>query len=201
MTKGSVTDVFDEGDASVPPDQLAKVIKTAEETLTQEAIVADLETSLSSAKARLNHLRSGVLPDMMAEAGLTEFRLATGERVKINDYVSGSLPKEEDNPAARRKALDWLEHHREASRLIKTVVEVRFGRTEHNRAVDLAERLSEEGLDVSVMSGVHPQTLMAFARECLREGAAIPLETLGLHAGRVAKIEAPKEPKTKTKKE
>ena len=35
---------------------------------------------------------------------------------------------------------------------------------------------------------VHPQTLAAFAREKLKAGEEVPLDLLGLYAGRQAKV-------------
>jgi hypothetical protein len=72
--------------------------------------------------------------------------------------------------------------------MIKTEVSVEFGKTEHNRAKDLAVKLAQDGYFVDEKEGIHAQTLLAFVREKLRNGEEVPLETLGLYAGRTAKV-------------
>jgi hypothetical protein len=43
---------------------------------------------------------------------------------------------------------------------------------------------------VEESEGIHAQTLLAFVREKLRNGEEVPIDTLGLYAGRVAKVKA-----------
>jgi len=83
--------------------------------------------------------------------------------------------------------MDWLEAN-EGGSLIKTDVALAFTKSQHNEAIDLARRLEEQGFAPSVQSGVHAQTLQAFARERIRNGDQIDTDVLGLYTGKVAKL-------------
>jgi hypothetical protein len=109
----------------------------------------------------------------------------------------GSLPKpsddsDEEGKAKRAAAIRWLEENG-AVNLIKTDLVVSFDKSQHNVALDTQQMLIERGLPASITSGVHPMSLQAFVKEALKNGDEIPLELLGLDAGRVVKITAPKE--------
>ena len=54
------------------------------------------------------------------------------------------------------------------------------------------EDLRQKGYTVNSKMGVHPMTLISHVKERLKNGDQVPLETLGLFAGRVAKIKPPK---------
>ena len=107
-------------------------------------------------------------------------------RSEVSDFVAGSLTKK---PEERKAALEWLASNGAAD-MIKSEVSVEFGKTEHNLAKDLAAKLAAEGYFVEESEGIHAQTLLAFVREKMRNGEEVPLETLGLFAGRVAKVKA-----------
>ena len=166
---------------------IQRLMRSAQNLIDQQNLVEDLEKNLSDAKKVLQRIKTVDIPDLMAECGLSEFRhAATGARVRVEDFVSGSLPKDPVKRAAAIEALIEMG----AVDLIKTEIEITFERRQHNEAVALAEDLRARGLNVEVTSGVHPQTLMADARRRLANGDQLPLETLGLYAGRVAKVES-----------
>jgi hypothetical protein len=186
---------FDEAPKAAPVT-LAKLVELGQDLVDAEAGVAALEEALSDAKKRLHHLKTSVLPDAMAEAGLADFSLADGSTIAISDFVSGSLPKD---PEKREKAIKWLEEH-DGAALIKTDVSLAFGKSQHNQALDLVGRLREEGHEVTVESGVHASTLQSFAKDVLRNGGELDADVLGLFVGRAAKVKAPKAPKAKKAK-
>lgn len=163
--------------------QLAILDRALVEATALEQSVAQMEEDLKAAKAALNALKTGKIPDLMVEMGMSEL-VWDGWKVKVGDFVSGSLPKEETSRAA---AIAWLEQH-EAGDLIKTEVSLSFGREDREAAVELAQQLEADGYAPTVESGVHAQTLASFARERLASGEPIDLEVLGLKTGKVAKI-------------
>ena len=181
-------DVGTDGEASASPDALAQLRKNIQEMIDLETVVAQYEDDLKAAKKSLQSLRTGRLPDLMAEIQSDHFSHG-GWEVKLTDFVSGSLPKD---PEKRKLAMDWLEKH-EAEGLIKTDVSMSFGKSQYDEAVTVAESLIEEGHAVNVTSGVHAQTLQAFARERIRNGEEIDAELLGLYTGKVVKATKVKE--------
>ena len=179
-----IPDTLDSGDPAI-----TRMVRMAQNLIDQESLVSDLEDNLSEAKKLLNQMKTIEFPDMMAECGLSEFKhAASGAKIAISDFVGGSLPKE---PERRAAAIDYLSSHG-AEAIIKTEISLAFTKNEHNIALALAEELRSRGLPYEIASGVHAQTLLAYARETMRRGEEIPLETLGLFAGRVAKVTWPK---------
>lgn len=181
-----MSDVFD-----LPQDKesMNEALKRlAEETVSTERLVKDLEANLDEVKKRLNKLKSVDLPDKMAECGFSSLELDDGTIIKVEEFLSGSLPKE---PEKRDAAICWLEDH-DAAALIKTELKIDFQKSQHNEAMSLANELHERGFDANATMGVHPQTLLAHVRERLRKGEEVPLEVLGIYAGRVAKVKLPK---------
>jgi hypothetical protein len=173
----------EQGAASAAPDALSRLNEKLAEAISLKETVDQMEEDLGAAKKQLNHLNTQVIPDMMAELGMEECT-QRGWKVKVGEFVSGSLPKED---AARANAIRWLEDH-EAGDLLKTNLSVAFTRNQHNEALDLAAQIEQRGFAPNVESTVHPQTLLAFARERLKNGEALDTEVLGLYTGRVAKF-------------
>lgn len=182
----TTADEFDVG-ASAPSDKLEQLHELLEEALALEGAVAQMEDDLKAAKSALHSLRTGRIPDLMAEMQMDEISFK-GWSIKIDDFVSGSLPKD---PAKRAKAIEWLESN-DAAGLIKTDVSVSFGRSEHEAATSLWQSLESDGLPASLQSSVHAQTLQAFARQRIRDGESIEPEILGLYVGKVAKMKEKK---------
>lgn len=181
----NIADEFDfgaDGEAQASPDALARLRSSLQEMFDVEAAIENMEGDLKAAKKMLQLLRTGRIPDLMGEIQSDHFTHA-GFEVKLSDFVSGSLPKEGQK---RTAALEYLEKH-DGSSLIKTGVSLDFGKSQHNEALDLANRLMEEGHTVSVQSGVNAQTLQKYARDRIRDGDPIDAEVLGLFVGKIAK--------------
>lgn len=172
-----------QGEATASPDALDRLNEKLAEAIELKESVDQMEADLSAAKKSLHHLTTTIIPDMMAEIGMEECT-QRGWKIKVGEFVSGSLPKDE---AARAKAIKWLEEH-DAGELLKTSVSVTFGRSQHDDAVQIAKRIEADGFAPSLESTVHPQTLQAFARERLKDGQPLDIETLGLYTGRVARF-------------
>lgn len=163
---------------------LARLRDLAEEAVALEVTTARLDNEIARVRSRLNDLRQVEIPDAMAEVGMSQIKLADGSEISISNYVSGSLPKEPEKKAA---AIDILESNG-GEALIKNVLSVPFDKKQHNEAVNLLQRLKDEGFAASLESTVHPSTLQAWVRERVREGEPLNYETLGCFVGRIAKI-------------
>lgn len=173
-----------EGGATAPPAALKRLAVKIAEAEAQEQLVDQLEADLKAAKSLLHHLRTVVLPEFMARANTTDFTLGD-KRVYLEDFVSGSLPKE---PEARQKAMGEFLKYEGAEGLVTTELTIPFSKTQHNEAGDLMGRLVVEGYPATLDTSIHHQTLMAFVRNRLTSGKPIDLDALGLFSGKVAKI-------------
>lgn len=186
MVDVSDFDPAEEG-ASAPSDKLEVLNKYLDEATAFEVQLEQLEADAAVARTALNELKTKRIPELMVELQMTDLT-RNGWKVKLAEFVSGSLPKEE---GPRQKAIDWLEAH-EGGALIKTDISLTFAKSQHDEAKALAARLATDGFAVELTSGVHASTLQAFARERLKNGEPVDTEVLGLYTGQIAKITPPK---------
>lgn len=173
-----------ETEAPKSESDLASIRTLAEEVRDLERTKEELESETKAVNSRLTILLQKLLPEAMAAVGMGDFSLADGSKISVKDFVSGTLNKSPD----KDKALEWIESNGGES-LIKTEVKMAFGKGEDNRAKNAVGMLTEQGYEVESDKTVHPQTLASFAREKMAAGDDIPLEKLGLFAGRHAKIQ------------
>lgn len=178
----NAADEFDV-EGPVPTDKLDELHKLLEEAIALDRLVEQQEEDLKNSKGVLHRLRTARIPDLMTELQMTELTFR-GWKVQVDDFVSGSLPKDE---AKRAAAISWLEAH-DASGLIKTEISVQFGRSEHNLATSVYQQLVESGHTTTMEATVHAQTLQSFARQRIKGGEDIDPEVLGLYVGKVAKM-------------
>jgi len=177
-------EMFEAAGAAPAASSLAEIEKLAAHVVGQIKQAEELEEVLKQLKSEINDIKHSRLPDMMASAGLQSITTSGGAVIKIDDFCSGSLPKD---PTKREEALQWLVEH-DGEGLIKTNVDLVFGRGDHDLALEIAEELKARKLEVTVESGVHPMSLQSYARERIKSGDDIDPQKLGLFVGRVAKI-------------
>lgn len=168
---------------------LAALLEQAEELVSLERQIKEVDDLLTTLTKRANLLKTSVIPDRMAEVGLSEFKTPAGDRVRVEDFVSGSLPKE---PEARAAAIKRLEEWG-AEDIIKNEIQVFFEKKQHNAAMAIADEIREQGFSCEVKSGVHPQTYLAFMRERLAEGEEVNAQEMGIFIGRKTKVALVKE--------
>jgi hypothetical protein len=183
MSQDFDADKFDIDGAISGPVSFDALSKVAQEMRDMEQNVAALEDALKLEKSRLHRLRTKVLPEMFAEAGVSSFELDDGTRLSMETLVNGSLPKDPER-------LDIaINHLRDigGEELIRTEVTAMFSRGEHNMAMDFYADAEQRGLTTKMHEGVHPQTLKAFVREKLNGGDEIDPEKLGVYVSQIVK--------------
>lgn len=171
-------------------DQLKEVATLARLWLEASKAVSDAEDVLSKAKAKLEKVETIDLPEAIAETGLSELRLSTGEKVKVSDDVSCGI-----TAANAERAFGWLTKNGYEG-LIKAVVTTQFSSGDLKRAQQLVETLSKKkGLEVEFKRSVHPQTLKAFLKEQIAQRKKLPLDLFGARSYSRATVKLP--PNTK----
>lgn len=150
--------------------------------------IDDKEEELKSLKRQLNQVRTKDLPELADELEVTLIRLDNGDTIEIKDTIRASLPARADRRAI---GLAWLRDNGHDG-LIQRELKLSFGRGDDDIASSTKEQLEETGLIVFDKESVHPQTLAAFIREQLENGEEIPLDVLGGHEMREAKIKRSK---------
>jgi hypothetical protein len=194
MDNGNPIDPLDEdalGVTTPNATQLADIEGAVNQALGLMRVIDELEEALKAQRADLHKLVTGTIPDAMGAAGTIKFTTHAGVAVSIKDFVNGSLPREDEKPAERAEALTWLINNG-ASDIVKTTIVCALGRGDYKQALKIKAAITKLKLGYVEKEDVHPMTLAAFARERLKKGEKVPLETLGLYAGRAAKIDLPK---------
>lgn len=171
-----------------PDTAIDGIRKKAEELASLQSVADDMAEELAQVNGRINKIKQTELPELMSEIGLQKFKLDDGSEISIKEFVRGSIPKDE---IEKNKAFDWLEAN-ELGSIIKTEVVMNFAKGQDNLAKNAIAMLEENGYEPITGKTVHAQTLQATARELLREGKEVPLETLGLFAGKAAEFKSGK---------
>ncbi len=126
------------------------------------------------------------LPLAMQQAGVSEFKLDTGEMVNVVPSLHPSIPKDK-----KLQAFKWLRDQGHGS-LIKNNVTIQFGKGEDTKAIELVSNLKEDGYKPTQKQDVHFQTLKAFVKEQTAdpETPDLPQELFNVHEVRKAVIKS-----------
>jgi 16S rRNA C1402 N4-methylase RsmH len=165
---------------------LQGVAKLAQQIAAQEETVATLEANLKKAKKELYRLSDEELPSLLAEMGVSSFKLADGSSVNIKKTYGASIPVEN-----REEAYKWLRDHGYGD-MVKNIVSVNFGMGEDDKAREIKEQLEQSGLSPDQAESVHPSTLRAWVKEQTEDGNAFPMELFGAYIGQRAIIKGAK---------
>jgi hypothetical protein len=163
-----------------------------------ELEINDLNDLLKQKKQNLTKLAEQDLPDLMQELNVKDLTLNNGAKVEVQDITSGSIPSASAIMKARgderselevrqQQCFDWLRANN-AGDLIKSNVEVQFGRDEDKACNDFADELRERNLFYKRAVGVHHGSLNSFIKERLTDGKDVPHGLFKLFTGRKAKI-------------
>ena len=172
-------EVVDE-DAVIPEPKQTAEKPVDDETLDKE--IADLEDQLKKKKDYKKHLAENVLPNLFAEVGLSELKLADGRHLKVTNYYGASI-----KDAKKEAAFEWLRNNGFGD-LIKNQVSCSFGRNEDEKAKSLIDSLQSQGYQSMQREWVEPSTLRAFIREQHEAGKKLPMDLLGAFVGQKTTI-------------
>jgi uncharacterized small protein (DUF1192 family) len=167
----------------VPSDAaLASVSELVARQIRLEDEIASAEAQLKAKNEDLRRVAFDELPAAMAELGLKDVRTTAGARVEIKSFVQASITK-----ARQEEAFAWLRDHGHGD-LVKHEVKVALGAGEDEIAAEIVESIRARGLIADDKATVHAQTLKAFLREQIENGADVPLDLFGAYLGQEARI-------------
>ena len=132
--------------------------------------IAAIEEQLKKKKEEQDHISSKVIPELLAEQGLSEIKLADGSKVSVKQEFRCTLPKDETK---RAQAYEWLRNEKLGD-IIKNNVFVTFGKGEDNKAQQLLDLAAENGFEPQQKSDVAWATLTALFRERIESGLDMP---------------------------
>ena len=156
---------------------LQRVVQLGELLVAQRAKLAEAEAAAAAIKATVLQLEREDLPALMSEIGVREIRLNSGKKITVQEDCEAKI-SDKNKPAAFRWLLD-----NGFGGIIKVLVEVQFGKGEHDQAQRVAEALQKKyrNNQVSLEENVHPSTLKAFVKERMTAGDPVPVDLFGVY--------------------
>ena len=130
--------------------------------------IANMEDQIKQIKEQADKISSEVIPNMLAEQGLSSLKLADGSAVEVKKSYSCTIKKDDVE-----SAYQWLRENGLGD-LIKNEVAVTFGKGEDNKAQQLLDLAEQEGYEPQQKSKVEPMTLKALFRERVEAGRDMP---------------------------
>ena len=135
-----------------------------------EDMIKSAEKHLKDLKAKADDIGSRVIPELLAEQGLTSIKLADGSSVSVKKEYRCTLPKDDSK---REQCYKWLRDN-QLGDIIKNNVSVTFGRGEDDKAQQLLDLAVANGFEPSQKSDVSWNTLTALFRERIESGLDMP---------------------------
>jgi hypothetical protein len=132
--------------------------------------ISRTEETLKNLKVTADDIGSRVIPELLAEQGLSSIKLADGSSVTVKREYRCTLPKEDDR---RELAYNWL-RDQNLGDIIKNNVSVTFGRGEDNKAQQLLDLAASNGFNPQQKSDVAWNTLTALFQERVESGLDMP---------------------------
>jgi len=160
---------------------LDALVSMAEE-LKRRMVAADMAAlAAEQAQKDLDDYAIRVIPDAMAQAGVTEFKMADGNVLKVEDKVQASITHE-NRPAAHA----WLRDHGHGG-VVKSALQVDLRGLEDHQIALLREVSNNIGATTEDIESVHPSTLRSLVKELLEAGTVLP-SSIGAHQFKKADI-------------
>ncbi len=130
--------------------------------------IGNLEKDLKSVKEQADKISSEVIPNLLAEQGLSSLKLADGSSVDVRKSYNCTIKKDQ-----MELAYNWLRENGLGD-IIKNEVAVQFGKGEDNKAEQLLTLAEQQGYEPTQKQKVEPMTLKALFRERVEAGLDMP---------------------------
>ena len=136
--------------------------------------IGNLEKDLKSVKEQADKISSEVIPNLLAEQGLSSLKLADGSSVDVRKSYNCTIKKDQ-----MELAYNWLRENGLGD-IIKNEVAVQFGKGEDNKAEQLLTLAEQEGYEPTQKQKVEPMTLKALFRERVEAGLDMPSQLFNI---------------------
>ena len=158
-------------------DKQEIIEKTDLDTLSQQCYklqglekeLEDLEKQVKKKKEEYDNLSSEVIPDILAEQGITSIKLSDGSTIEVTKVFSCTIPKD---PNKREACYEWLRQNGLGD-IVKNNVSVDFGKGEDDRAKDFFSSALSQGYEPAQSTKVESSTIRAVFKERSEAGLAM----------------------------
>jgi len=167
-------------------DNLKTVLRGLVDELVEAMSEVDrIKAELEVAENVVKDLTQNRIPSV-AEGLEGKFDLGDGRTLTIKEEIRASVAGEKLGPA-----VEWLDAHDYGS-IVKRNLTFEFGKDDHKRVKAFKEAvapiLKSQKLVLKEKNAIHPATLVAWVKERLAEGDALPVDIFGIFRQRVAKV-------------
>jgi len=136
--------------------------------------ISYLEEQLKAHKEKADKIGSEIIPNMLAEQGLSSLKLADGSSIDVRKSYNCTIKKDQ-----MELAYNWLRENGLGD-IIKNEVAVQFGKGEDNKAEQLLSLAEQEGYEPTQKQKVEPMTLKALYRERVEAGLDMPSQLFNI---------------------
>lgn len=170
-------DPFDDEDLKLPSvDEAKRLTVQYHKWRDIDQTIQSLEAQLEVARAEKRRIEEKVVPEIFAEIGIDSIEI-DGKKISIKEKLYGGLPKDE---IGKENAITHIVDHK-GGNIVKVGVDLRFGKGDYEKAMELYKKLEQEGFEPDMGETVHPSTLKSWANERLEAGDDIDLNLIGLY--------------------
>jgi len=159
----------------ISKDALNELSNLTTKYLSYEEDIESAELVLKELKREFNKISQEKIPELLATYGLSEIKLATGEKVIVKENASVTVPVEK-----QEAFYDFLKD-RDEEDIIK--LHFHFSRMATEKMTSLFGFLTEEEYDYDSDRGVHTQTLKKYFKELLGIGVDKEEYAIGVSDG------------------
>jgi len=177
-------------DINFEEDQQDLIEKTDIQTLASfchelaelERMIGNYEDQIKTYKEKADKISSEIIPNMLAEQGLSSLKLADGSSIDVKKSYNCTIKKDQ-----MELAYNWLRENGLGD-IIKNEVAVQFGKGEDNKAEQLLSLAEQEGYEPTQKQKVEPMTLKALYRERVEAGLDMPSQLFNIFVKDQTKI-------------
>lgn len=165
--------------SQISDDDLQSVQDLGNRQLKLERQLEQLDEVTKKVKEAMRRISDDLLPKQMMKAGVSSFKLLTGEEISMDTVIAANMPKADD--PIYPKAIGWLDEAGLGD-IIKKDVIAKFGRGEAEKAqriFDEINRLTNGETPLEMKESVHYQTLNSTLRARVKKGESLPTEEDG----------------------
>tara|TARA_R110000796_G_scaffold1443_2_gene5784 strand:+ start:909 stop:1469 length:561 start_codon:yes stop_codon:yes gene_type:complete len=170
MSNLTLDDLEDDQQQLIEKTDIQTLASYCQELQGYQEDIERLEAEVKKYKEKADKISSEIIPNLLAEQGLSSLKLADGSGVEVRKTYSCTAKKD-----SVESAFEWLRDNGLGD-LIKNEVAVQFGKGEDTRANDLLDLAEQEGYEPTQRQKVEPMTLKALFRERIEAGLDMPSE-------------------------
>ena len=148
----------------ISDDSIGDLSALCQKLLRVQADIGNAEERLKRKKEQERELSEQLIPDKLAQLGVTDIKLNDGSRISADPFYSARISA--DNTEA---AHAWLREQGHGD-IIKNTMTLSFGQGEDDLAKELVASLTKQGFLPEEKEAVQPSTLRAFVKEQIESG-------------------------------